>query len=615
MPAAYRQLASQKGWLNTQRPLSADDLQGRVILLDFWTFCCINCMHIMPDLAALENTFGDKLTVIGVHSAKFKNEQDSENIRQAILRNDLHHPVVNDFNFSIWKAFDVHAWPTLVLLNPEGTIEHVYSGEGHRAEIERDVKELLDHYGKSVNTAPLPIALEKTKVPVTVLSFPTKIAYAADYPDRNVLFVADSGHHRIVAITTDGRIVASIGTGASGREDGEFDTASFVTPQGLAWQNQMLYIADTGSHLLRVADFTVHQVVTLAGTGAQGHDYSAAGSPALRTALASPWDIAFYPDSSHLAIANAGTHQLWQYDTKAKTLSVIAGNGREFIDDGAAPHNSLAQTSGVVAVGDTLYFVDAETSSLRMLRDGKVSTLIGSGLFDFGFKDGTKDVARMQHPLGITAGKDTVYIADSYNHSIRAYDIKSGVLSTLAGNGQRGNTDGAFAKASFNEPNDITFVEGKLFVADTNNQAIRVLDLATKTVSTLSVRQDQTLVDSFSDALPNLEKTSAVKVSDNGPLTVHLQLQDGWKVNKEAPSALALFAMKDNSHTVIARFEHDQILDKRVMLPKLAAGQYRLQGTLYYCETKEGAQCLLKSFDMQVTAGKSDVSDITLPLN
>lgn len=597
----HKTLASQSGWLNTSRPLTAEDLKGRILLLDFWTFCCINCIHVIPDLKYLEEKFGSDLTVIGVHSAKFKNEKDTENIRSAILRYDLSHPVVNDFDFSIWQKFGVRAWPTFILINPQGTIEQVYSGEGNRAEAEADIEEMRNKYAGKFVTAPLPIALEKDKAPPSVLSFPGKLDSGG-----GKLFASDSSNHRVVAMSLEGEITEIIGSGKAGFKDGGFATAEFNTPQGVLYKDGLLYIADTGNHTLRVADFKTRTVATLAGTGKQGYERSVKNMPGLQTPLASPWDLAFYPDDKHIVIAMAGTHQLWSYDIEKKTVSVIAGNGRESIDDGKYPYNSLSQPSGLSATGGKLYFVDSETSSLRVYENGEVKTLIGSGLFDFGFKDGAKGAALMQHAIGVFADETGVYVADSYNHSIRCYDPKTGELTTFAGHGARGNKDGAAAQAEFNEPNDLLKIGDRFYVADTNNHATRVISGGK--VSTLAVKEPAESAQ-FSDNLPNLERLPPMDVATGASITIGLQ--KGWHINDEAPSSLILF---DNHKNAVTGFSLEQIKAGKLSLKVLAGGQYRLQGTLYYCEEKEGAQCLIKSFDAPLNVKATGKKEIVLPL-
>ena len=489
----HRTITQHKGWLNTSRPLVADDLKGRIILLDFWTTGCINCIHIIPDLKALEEKYGDKLTVIGVHSAKFKNEGDKENLRQAVIRYGLSHPIINDFDFATWKAFGVRAWPTQILLNPKGLVENIYTGEGNKTTIENDIDGLLTRYVSKVTTAALPLALEKDKQPANPLNFPSKLAYASAeaglWGGKPVLFVADSGHNRIVVMTMDGTIIDHIGSGKTGRADGIFEQASFHTPTGLAYKTGMLYIADTNNHLLRAANLTSRSVATIAGTGEQGHTHEASELPALQTAISSPWDITFYPDDNHLAIAMAGLHQIWSYDINSKTLSAIAGRGNESIDDGQFPDNALAQTSGLSRSGGKLYFVDAESSSLRVLENGKVTTLIGTGLFDFGYAEGDRATAKLQHPLGIYATEESIYVTDTYNHSIRRYDVATGKLLNFSGQGKRGSEDGAVEKAGFNEPSGIIEVTKKFYVADTNNNSIRVIDKDLHTVLTLVIKE------------------------------------------------------------------------------------------------------------------------------
>jgi len=486
----YSNLTSHNVWLNTSRPLKAEDLEGRIILVDFWTYACINCMHVIPDLKYLEEKFGSDLTVIGVHSAKFKNEQDTKNIKSAILRYGIHHPVVNDSDFSIWNKFGVRAWPTFILIDPKGLIAGTYSGEGNREKVEADIRALMKKYDGQWRKEMLPIAPEENKVNASTLSFPGKIGFdpAPDKAMRYMFYLSDSGHHQMVRTDTNGRIQDRIGSGSAGFKDGDVAAAQFNTPQGvLMGEDGKIYVADTGNHALRAIDLSAHTVTTLAGTGTQGFERNVHNAPSLTAALSSPWDLAFYPDKNHIAIAMAGTHQIWSYDIENKTLSVIAGSGEEAIKDGKYPNNALAQTSGLAAYGNKLYFVDSETSSLRVLENGTVTTLIGSGLFDFGFKDGAKGTALMQHPIGVFADETGVYIADSFNHSIRRYDLKTGLLSTFAGHGMRGNKDGNALEAEFNEPNGITKIDSKFYIADTNNNAIRVIENGT--VSTLELSE------------------------------------------------------------------------------------------------------------------------------
>ncbi|HKY62492.1 MAG TPA: thioredoxin-like domain-containing protein [bacterium] len=590
---SHRVLASPSDWLNTARPLKAEDLAGRILLVDFWTYACINCIHVMPDLHRLEKEFGKDLAVIGVHSAKFDNEKDSDNIRAAVLRYELSHPVVNDADFKVWNAFGVNAWPTWILIKPDGEVDRTYSGEGNYDEVRADVERLRQEFAGKLRQDPLPLSPEKAKMAPSELSFPGKLAFDVE---RGLLWISDSNHHRLVAIKLDGTVVETVGKkGEAGKQDGDFATARFHRPQGLLYGPGKLYVADTENHLIRVVDLAQREVKTIAGTGVQGFLRELQNAPALTTPLSSPWDLAFFPDAGSLAIAMAGTHQLWSLDLARGALSVLAGNGRESIDDGPYPENSLSQPSGLSAVERRLYFVDSETSSLRLLFDQAVKTLIGTGLFDFGFKDGDAKTARLQHPIGLWAEEGRVYIADTYNHSIRLYDMKAARLSTLAGDGRRGEADGPFAAARFNEPNAILRIGEKLYVADTNNHRIRALDPLSGQVSTLELKSKEvpaaaSATSRPAENLPNRKISQDLTLAPGGKIEWKLELPQGWKLNAQAPSRLQLFAV-DGEPRALASFGKEELAAKRVTLPALeAGGKYLLQGLLYYC--REGAEAL-----------------------
>ena len=601
----YKAITQVPTWLNTSRALTPDDLKHRIILLDFWTFCCINCMHIIPDLQKLEQEFGQDLTVIGVHSAKFANEKDTSSIRSAILRYGIEHPVVNDSDFKIWKALGVNSWPTLILLSSTGEIAHVYEGEGHFDDLKKNIAQLRS--AGDLNRRALPIALEKSIE--TPLRFPSKLAYAAD---RKLLFVTDSGHDRIVAIHPDtGKVAFTIGqNGKKGNRGGKFHEALFNQPQGILYKDDTLYIADTLNHVLKKADLRKKIVTTIAGTGLQGFDRDVESYPALETAMSSPWDLAFFPNDQTITIAMAGTHQLWMYGINNKKVTVLAGNGREAIDDGDYPANSLAQPSGLSVFQGKLYFVDSETSSLRVLENGLVRTLVGTGLFDFGFKDGRKGSAQLQHPLALYADENGVTITDSYNHSLRRYDLKTGVLSTLIGDG---------AKGILNEPAGITKIGANYVIADTNDHTLKVWTPGTKNFTTLEVAETKQTPQKeeqrkLADFLPQLQKTEPVSLA---PTTIDLNfvLEPGWHLNEAAPSWLALFDISGAKPKLVREFSQAEVVKTQIVLPKLnQTGKYRLQGTLYFCSIDKGSVCLIQSTDQTINVALGGAPSIDLQL-
>lgn len=461
-------------WLNTTRPLTKADAEGRLVLLDFWTYGCINCMHIVPDLKELEKEFGDRLLVIGVHSAKFKGESGSDRIVAAAQRFGLAHPVINDSSFDIWDQFNVNAWPTLILLDGAGHEIGRYAGEGNLTAMQRDIRKAIPDLKGAASLAGV-VAEKKDS---GVLSFPARLGLARATPWGDIIFIADGGHNRIVGITADGAVKVIIGSGAEGKDDGDFKSASFHNPRGFAVTKNGLYVADTENHLIRFVDFKTQKVTTVAGTGAQGFSRTVVSAPALETAISSPWDAKMLADGKTLAIAMAGTHQLWSLDTETAKLSVIAGTGKEFIDDGAARTASLSQPSGLAVWGDTLYFADAETSALRALKFGQISTLVGTGLFDFGLVDGTYPRARMQHAQGLAMSGGNIIVADTYNNALRKFDTASGTLSTIITNGE-----------TLLEPGDVLPLGENIYIADTGHHRIAVLDTKTGTISALDLKQ------------------------------------------------------------------------------------------------------------------------------
>jgi thiol-disulfide isomerase/thioredoxin/sugar lactone lactonase YvrE len=467
------------GWFNTDRPIKMAELKGKIVLLDFWTFCCINCMHVIPDLQRLERKYAKELVVIGVHSAKFDNEKDSESIRQAILRYDIEHPVVNDAEFVIWNKFGARAWPFFVLIDPEGNIIGTASGEGQYETFVRAIDEQIKKFDAKLNRDELKFGSERSKVKPGTLAFPGKILATADR-----LYIADTKHHRILVTDHAGKVQHVVGGPELGAKDGDFATARFNEPQGMALKGTTLYVCDRQNHLIRQVDFDAKTVSTIAGTGKQMSHMP--GGPALATGLNSPWDIAV--DKDRLLIAMAGNHQIWALDPAKGTIGPVSGDGRENIMDGPHGRAEFSQPSGLSIHGDKVYVADSEISAIREVDldpSGRVRTLVGTGLFKFGDKDGVGDDALLQHCIGLGWHNGTLYVADSYNHKIKTVDPKTRAVRTFLGDGKKGNQDGHNPR--FHEPNGVAGWGDKLFIADTNNHAIRVCDLKTGDVSTLAV--------------------------------------------------------------------------------------------------------------------------------
>lgn len=475
-------------WLNCDRPLSLKALKGRIIILDFWTYCCINCIHVLPDLKFLEQKYQDKLTVIGVHSAKFENEKETENIRQAILRYDIEHPVIVDRNFEIWQQYAIRAWPTLVVIDPQGYAIASMSGEGNRDRLDELIAKLIENHDRTgaIAVPEIHTLLEKHRQPlVTPLAFPGKV-FADKKSDR--LFIADSGHHRIVVSTLDGKIQQIIGNGKPGLTDGNFAEAQFFSPQGMTLDRHLLYVADTENHAIRAIDLSAETVTTLAGTGKQSRYLHPHGGEGLDIPLNSPWDLELIDDEI-LAIAMAGSHQIWALDLMTGNIGTYAGMGAEACIDGELSESAFAQPSGIATDGKELFVADSETSTIRVVgldENATVRTLCGSGdLFGFGDASGIGDRVLLQHCIGIEYANGYLWIADTYNHKIKRANPKTGLCETALGKGTPGWQDGIGIDTQFNEPSGLSAAASQLYIADTNNHRIRQVNLHTLEVITL----------------------------------------------------------------------------------------------------------------------------------
>lgn len=585
-------------WLNTEAPLSIAGLRGKIVLLDFWTYCCINCMHVIPDLKKLEAKYANQLVVIGVHSAKFPNEGESENIRQAILRYEIPHPVVNDREFRIWRKYGPRSWPTLVLIDPDGYVVGGISGEGHYDTLDHVISQLvIDFRGRGrLNEEPLRLALEKARFTASTLSFPGKVL--AD-PLRDRLFIADSNHNRIVVTTKTGKILDVVGTGEIGSDDGSFSTATFNHPQGMALDSDALYVADTENHLIRRLDLNTRTVTTIAGTGVQALNEYRRG-PAREVALSSPWDLVL--EKGILYIAMAGPHQIWAMNLHHEEIGPYAGSSREARIDGPLMEAALAQPSGITSDGTNLYVADSEVSAIRAVSlnpRGNVSTVVGLDLFEFGDVDGQGDMVRLQHPLAVVHHNNVLYVADTYNHKIKVVGPVLHTATTFLGTGKPGLRDGEVAQ--FYEPGGLSIADGVLFIADTNNHAIRVANLSTKEVSTLQITglSDGPTV-AMAEFWPNLEEIRLPKRTlkrGQGQLVVNVQIPAPFKLNPGSPLEYRVEIKGDAPQPGKRAAVKDGQFPLHLPL-SLTTDDAEVQATmsLVYCREGDEGVCVIKSF-------------------
>lgn len=484
-------LFDKSPWLNVAKPLTQDNLKGQVVLLDFWTYCCINCIHVLDDLKQLEGAFQNQsFMVIGVHSAKFANERNQENIISAIARYGISHPVIIDNNHEIWDSFGIRAWPSFILIDSVGQVRGRASGEKIFQTMHRSILRLLAE-GRKNNTLQTPLKLTPTiKSTENTLSFPGKIAKDTV---NNRLFISDSNHNRILVTEINQenlKIIDTIGSKQAGNEIGSYSQAKFRQPQGLTYAENTLYVCDTGNHLIKTVDLVKKQVKTIAGTEVQS-DWKTQSGSALTTDLNSPWDCVCV--DNWLYIAMAGSHQIWRLDLKSNILEKFAGSGWENLLDGKRESAQFAQPSGITINDQYIFIADSETSSIRTidLRTNIVKTLIGSGLFEFGEQNGELGKASLQHPIGIDYLDNQLLIADTYNHALRLIDLKSKTIKSLISRPQNNVCqigDEACAILPLNEPNDAIFWDkNTIIIADTNNHLIRKFNLLDKSLVDLKI--------------------------------------------------------------------------------------------------------------------------------
>ena len=520
-------------WFNVARPLDQGHFEGRLVLLDFFTYCCINCMHILPDLEAVEEAFDqDKVLVIGVHSAKFDNEKVGANIQNAINRYGILHPVLNDDKASLWQNWSIACWPTVVLCY-EGRPLKFFVGEGHRETMLEFVSVALEIFQEDLTKAKK-LALPEIKAGLSIespLRYPGKVLV-----QDNRIFISDTGNHRIVICDSSGKVQKVVGQGR-GHADGQISEAKLNSPQGLALKNGLLYICDTGNHVIRCLNLDQNSISTIAGNGLQARNSAIEGQTMLEMALASPWDLVTHENG--LYIAMAGSHQIWDMNLQDQKMTLKAGNGKEENRNNSYPLKAaFAQPSGLCLNGNDLYIADSESSTIRIFNENGVKNICGGSknpmdLFSFGDLDGLATDAKLQHPLGVAFNEEKLFVADSYNHKLKVVTDLKAKKAKIETCPVRG----------LDEPGGLCFGLGKLFVADTNNHLIKMVDIETYQVEELKLQfqsEVQEEVD-FSKATMKLKAIKGQKIN------LELKLKPNMSLNTEAPNGYKIEFAKEKS--------------------------------------------------------------------
>lgn len=591
-----------RGWLNTGgRPLRLSDLRGRFVLLDFWTSCCINCLHVLDEMRPLEEKYAESLVVVGVHSPKFPHEARPDVVRDAVLRYSVEHPVLDDPDLQTWRQYAVRAWPTLVLIDPEGYIVAQHSGEGHAHALDLLLESLVSDYRERGTFHPASGEYVPPLPMTEVLRFPSKAVLLRS----GTLLVADAGHHSLAEIdpATD-QLVRRIGDRTRGLVDGPAEGARFAEPNGLCLLptevgDEVGYdvvVADTVNHALRGVRLSDGRTTTLAGTGRQWMQ----GDPlpdrgAGDTPLSSPWDVAWIPSWSEVAVAMAGNHQLWSFDPASGRVTVRGGTTQEGLVDGDLPLAWLAQPSGLAVDPNdgTLWFVDAETSSLRRITNGVVHTEVGSGLFDFGFADGPAAEAYLQHPLACCVLVDgSVAVADTYNGAIRRFEPRTRTVSTLV--------------TGLAEPSGVVAVGPELLVVES----------AAHRVTRVRLPESATVVQE-----PEMRSQRPTLVVRPGPVTLEVQFAPppGQKLDDRYGPAAHLVVSATPTELLASGTGPGDALTRTLQLDgSVTAGVLHVSARVASCDDEEvefpACHIHQQDWGVPIEVGADGLADVTLPL-
>lgn len=635
-PTAPRIRASElvgETWFNIgDENLSLSDLRGKIVILDFWAFCCVNCLHVLDELRPLEEKYSDVLVTVGVHSPKFDYEAETSAVAAAIERYDIAHPVLNDPALATWQAYTARAWPTLVVVDPEGYVVAHLTGEGHVSGLYPLVEQLIAeheakgtlHRGQGPYVAPEPVARD--------LKFPAKaIALGARGRQNGSFLVADTGHHRLVEIADDlETVLQTIGGNGTGQPvppgaaetdpelisvrgyaDGTPDIALFNEPHGLALlpadvAAQVGYdvlIADAVNHRLRAVSLATGEVSTVAGNGVQRLidservqdeadqsgtiDLAPFAAGPLETSLSTPWDVQYSPVEGVAIIAMAGTHQLFSYQPVSKQLAIYAGTALEGLVDGPADEAWFAQSSGLSIDSEgTLWIADAETSAVRYVvpsaetnsKKPEVGTVVGTGLFDFGFRDGTPETARLQHPLGVTNLPDSsVLIADTYNHAIRRW-----APETINPNGTPKPAEVTTVARDLEEPSDI------LVETDANGNAVSIIVVETNAHQLVRIAVPEKYLHVDEGAM-QVQRPPTKLVAGQVPIHISFSAPKGQKLDDRwgDPTQLTISATPEN--LLLGGAGRQTGLTRRLQLnPEITEGVLHVTARAAACDGEVG---------------------------
>lgn len=442
-------------WINTS-PMTLAGLRGHPVVLLFWNAGSAHCHNALHTIGALASRFRDSAAFVAIHVPKFDHERDGAVAWDVLQGEGAGLPLVNDGDWAAWQQYALSAWPTAVLLDAQGFIRERFVGdraiEGLLPALEAEIDANFLHSPGHVDVPRLDAADARGAL----------LAPAGLVANASRLYIADTGHHRILECTHDGRVLRRIGTGNRDFVDGLADVAGFNAPRGLALLQDRLYVADTGNHAIRRINTRTGEVDTLVGNGRSGDPVAGAIRLSKEASLDRPWGLAVADNT--LLVTLAASHQVWAIELGTVSLRHFSGSGRFGDDEGAATDATFAQPTGLVVMGERAYVIDAASSALRELRmaDGSVKNLFGRGLFEFGLKDGGARQALMQYPTALAPlpGGQGLWVADTGNGALRRWVSRNQALTTVP------------LPTGLHRPAALAAWQGQLWIADAGHHLV-----------------------------------------------------------------------------------------------------------------------------------------------
>ncbi len=455
------QLPDHSPWLDTV-PAALADLRGRPVVLAFVNAASAWCAQRLAELAHWQRRHPGRAQVLVVQVPRFDFERGPAAALKLLRRQGVSAPMLLDADWSAWRRFGVRAWPTVVLLDARGIEQARVAGLDPPGRLERALGDLIADAGYPPQGE---ASGELHPEPGLALRFPTGLAVSEER-----LYIADSGHHRILECTHGGRIVRQFGHGRADLLDGPASEAAFQRPQGLALDRHSLYVADTGNHALRRINLLTGQVDSLCGNGRPGVLQAGPVEQPRLAPLDHPIGLALAQNQLHISMA--GDNRLWRYDLGERSLRWVAGSGALAQADGPVDQAAFAQPTAVAAAGHVLYVLDALGSSLRSvhLHGGMVQTVIGQGPWAMG-----EGGLQFPQALALDPATSTLWIADAGNGVLRSTRIGSGELQAHALPRRLCGAAGVAAGA------------GAVWVADTDAHAVLRLDADSGVLSEIPI--------------------------------------------------------------------------------------------------------------------------------